>query len=112
MLSLPLTMKAIVIQEFVQDASQLKLSDFQKPKRETNQVLIQIYSAAANFFDTLQIQGKYQIQPPFPWVAGYEFAGIIVESDLPGFAIGTRVFGGQQGAYAEYITVNPKVCNS
>ncbi|KAH0606688.1 uncharacterized protein H6S33_003522 [Morchella sextelata] len=31
--------------------------------------------AATNFFDLLQIRGKYQHQPPFAWISGMGFAG-------------------------------------
>ncbi|KAG8990816.1 hypothetical protein FRB90_001600, partial [Tulasnella sp. 427] len=47
---------------------------------------------------------KYQLQPPFPWVPGTEFAGTI-SSAAEGcpFKVGDRVFGAGQGAYAEKV---------
>lgn len=69
--------------------------------------MIEIHSAGTNFFDILQIQGKYQHQPPLPWVGGAEFAGTIVaaptSSKSPRFKVGDRVFGATQGAYAEQV---------
>ncbi|KAG9098466.1 hypothetical protein FS749_003752 [Ceratobasidium sp. UAMH 11750] len=62
---------------------------------------------ALNFFDILQSQGKYQNQPPFPFVLGAEFAGVIANSSpIPKgcpFKPGDRVFGSGQGAYAERV---------
>lgn len=69
-----------------------------------NDYLIQVHAAATNFFDILQIQGKYQNQPPFPWISGAEFAGVVLATPSglsnPKFPVGARVFGATQGAYA------------
>lgn len=57
----------------------------------------------------LQSQGKYQLQPPRPFVLGNEFAGKIAhDSPIPDgcpFRPGDRVFGGGQGAYGEKSAV-------
>ncbi|KAG9021632.1 hypothetical protein FRB95_001823, partial [Tulasnella sp. JGI-2019a] len=45
--------------------------------KHPNHVAVDVYSAGLNYFDILQVQGKYQNQPPFPWVPGSEFAGKI-----------------------------------
>lgn len=77
------------------------------PTPASDKYLIKIHSAGTNFFDILQIQGKYQHQPPLPWVGGAEFAGTIVAvpsaSKAPRFKVGDRVFGATQGAYAEHV---------
>ncbi len=69
-----------------------------------------MHASSTNFFDLLQIAGKYQYQPPFPWVAGHEFAGIITalptspaKSQPPKFKIGDKVFGAAQGAYSQVV---------
>lgn len=53
------------------------------------------------------MQGKYQHQPPFPWVSGAEFAGTVLatpsSSSSPKYPVGTRVFGAGQGAYATRV---------
>ncbi|KNE88576.1 hypothetical protein PSTG_18015, partial [Puccinia striiformis f. sp. tritici PST-78] len=58
-----------------------------------------------NFFDTLQVRGLYQDQPPFPFIPGAELSGVIsLNSPIPKgcpFVPGkTRVFGSTQGCYA------------
>src|ERR1700685_2753671 len=44
---------------------------------EAGQVRIRNHAAALNFFDILQVQGKYQIKPPFPFTPGAEVAGVV-----------------------------------
>lgn len=57
------------------------------------EVVIDIHAAGLNFPETLQIQGKYQFQPPFPFTPGSEMAGKIraVGKDVAGFAVGDDV---------------------
>lgn len=76
------------------------------PAPNSSEVLIDVHSSALNFFDILQIQGKYQVKPPHPYVPGVEVAGVIsANSPIPEgceFVPGkTRVFGATQGAYGE-----------
>lgn len=59
------------------------------------------------YHQILQAQGKYQSQPPFPFILGSEFAGkIAANSPIPAgcpYKPGDRVFGFAQGAYAERV---------
>ncbi|KAF5721273.1 NADPH2:quinone reductase [Fusarium globosum] len=100
-------MRGIQITEYLKGPDQLTVSDLPDPEPTDNEYLIQVHAAAANFFDILQIQGKYQNQPPFPWIAGAEFAGTVVAtpkgSSNPKFPVGSRVFGASQGAFATKI---------
>ncbi|KAJ4058923.1 hypothetical protein NW756_000502 [Fusarium oxysporum] len=100
-------MRGIQITEYLKGPEQLKVSDLPDPKPTDDEYLIQVHAAAANFFDILQIQGKYQNQPPFPWIAGAEFAGSVIatpkDSSNPKFPVGSRVFGASQGAFATKI---------
>lgn len=85
----------------------LQVTTIPTPSPAADKYLIRIHSAGTNFFDLLQIQGKYQHQPPLPWVSGAEFAGTILStptaSKSPKFKVGDRVFGATQGAYATHI---------
>lgn len=81
------------------------------PAPRPDEYLISIKASATNFFDLLQIQGKYQHQPSFPWISGSEFSGVVLETpripakgQSPKFAVGDRVFGAGQGSYATKIT--------
>ncbi|KAJ5180796.1 hypothetical protein N7492_004006 [Penicillium capsulatum] len=87
----------------------LQVTTIPTPTPAPDKYLIEIHSAGTNFFDILQIQGKYQHQPPLPWVGGAEFAGTVTavptssSSRTPRFQVGDRVFGATQGAYATHI---------
>jgi NADPH2:quinone reductase len=61
-------MKAIQIKEYVKVPAQLKtcVVTVPDPVPKPDEYLIAVRAAAANFFDILQVQGKYQHQPPFP----------------------------------------------
>lgn len=119
-------MKGIQVKEYVQVSStstassfkadnhqgpqDLKVTDLPDPSPKPDQYLIAVHAAATNFFDLLQIRGKYQHQPPLPWVSGAEFSGIVLSApqSLPGgkkptFKEGDKVFGASQGAYATKI---------
>jgi len=87
-----------------------RTQDAPEPTPGPHDVVVEIYSAGLNFFDILQAQGKYQNQPPFPFILGSEFAGIIsTTSPIPSgcpFKPGDRVFGAGQGAYAERVATH------
>ncbi|KZF24246.1 NAD(P)-binding protein [Xylona heveae TC161] len=103
-------MRAIQVKQYVKGPSELTVSELPDPIPAADEYLVAIHASATNFFDLLQIQGKYQLQPPLPWVAGFEFAGTILQtpqatkSRSPRFAVGDRVFGAGQGGYATKTT--------
>ncbi|KAL7956761.1 hypothetical protein V8C34DRAFT_315413 [Trichoderma compactum] len=98
-------MRGIEIQKYVKSPAELQVTELPDPVPKDDEYVIEVHAAAANFFDILQVQGRYQNQPPFPWVAGAEFAGTVVSTPRksrtkPRFAAGARVFGAAQGAFA------------
>lgn len=73
-----------------------------------DEAVVEVYSAALNFPDGLQIQGKYQFQPDMPFTPGSEVGGVIIEagSSLAGFAVGDRVMATPGiGGLAEQVRV-------
>ena len=95
----------------LQSPDQLTVSSLSDPTPSRDEYLIRIESTATNFFDLLQIQNRYQHQPPLPFVTGAEFAGRVLTAPthLPGgrtpkYKRGDRVFGSSQGAYATHTT--------
>lgn len=56
----------------------MKVVTLPTPKPNPTAYLIAIHATATNFFDLLQIAGKYQHQPPLPFISGSEFAGVIL----------------------------------
>jgi len=103
-------MRGYMINQYTHPTHLTLSLDVPDPTPGPSEVLVDVYSAGLNFFDILQSQGKYQNQPPFPFVLGAELAGKIADnSPIPKgcpFKPGQRVFGSVQGCYAD------KVCAS
>lgn len=105
-------MRGIQVKEYLKGPQDMVVTTLPDLEPDSNLYLIQVEAAATNFFDLLQIRGKYQHQPPLPWVSGAEFSGTIKavptepSSESGGrhkFKVGDRVFGSSQGAYATQI---------
>ncbi|KAI1327546.1 zeta-crystallin [Xylariaceae sp. FL0255] len=102
-------MKAVVIDHFVHQYDEVRVTDIPRPARKDNEILIQVRAAGVNFVDTLYARGKHQnnqrhVKPPF--VLGLEFAGIVASAPPSSqFVPGDRVFGDWSGSYAEYISI-------
>ena len=100
-------MKAILCKSFGPPEN-LVLEEVDDLKPGEGETLVEVYAAALNFPDTLQIAGRYQYQPPFPFIPGSEAGGIIKElgPNVKGFEIGNRVMANPGiGAMAEQLCV-------
>jgi NADPH2:quinone reductase len=100
-------MKAIVCKTYGPPEN-LVLEEIDDPVAADNEAVVQIYSASLNFPDGLQIQGKYQFQPPMPFTPGSEVGGVItsVGAGIQGFAVGDRVMATPGiGGLAEQVAV-------
>ncbi len=71
-------MKAVLCKSYGPPEN-LTFEEIDDPKPNASEVLIDVYAAGLNFPDTLQIEGKYQFQPPFPFTPGSEVGGIVAE---------------------------------
>lgn len=102
-------MRAYQLTELVSNVDELRIVEIPDLHPHPDKYLIKIHAAAINFFDVLQIQGKHQQKPQFPWIAGNEFSGEIlaVPTGLdPGslkFKNGDKIFGAGLGAFATMI---------
>ena len=102
-------MKAWQVTEWCEPEG-MHCNDIPIPRPGPGQILIKTHAAALNFFDILQVQGKYQVKPPFPFTPGAEVAGTIesVGEGVTGFAAGDRVLAMvSQGGFAEYVISEP-----
>jgi NADPH:quinone reductase len=82
----------------------MPLDEIPPPDPGPNQVRIRNRAAGLNFFDILQVQGKYQVKPPFPFTPGAEVAGIVdaIGPGVTAFAPGDRVLSlTEGGGFAE-----------
>ncbi len=98
-------MKAIVVREFG-GPEVLHLEEISTPKPVAGQVLVRIYAAGVNPYDTYMRAGTYAIKPPLPYTPGSDGAGVVeaVGEGVTSVKPGDRVYVAKtlSGAYAEY----------
>jgi NADPH:quinone reductase-like Zn-dependent oxidoreductase len=90
----------------------LKLEDVEKPVPNDNQLLVRVRAASVNPLD-LTIRGPWLIRPllglrkPKDIRLGVDYAGTVeaVGKNVTNFKPGDEVFGGRDGALAEYVCV-------
>ncbi len=78
--------------------------DLPPPVPADDEVVIEVAAAGVNYYDTLIVQGRYQIRPALPFSPGGEFAGTIssIGAAVEGFHIGQRVLAFNSfGGFAE-----------
>ncbi|SRR6266540_538935 len=88
----------------------LKFEDVEKPVPNDNQVLVRVHAASVNPLD-LTIRGPLLIRPilgmrkPKDTRLGVDYAGTVeaVGKNVTQFKPGDEVFGGRDGALAEYV---------
>lgn len=68
----------------------LTLEDIARPSAGPDQVVLSVKACGINFYDSLIVQGRYQIKPPLPFAPGGEVAGVVKE-------IGQGVHGVRDG---------------
>ena len=101
-------MKALVCPS-LGPAENLLVTEVEAPRPGDGEALVQIAYAGLNFFDTLIIEGKYQVKPKPPFSPAGEFSGRVVAlgPGTQGFEVGDRVMGAcAYGAAAERIAVS------
>ena len=98
------TYLALVCSRLSDDLSGVALQRLPLHAPGPGEVRVRIRAAALNFPDLLMTQGKYQFEPPLPFVLGLEAAGEVVEIG-PGVrttSVGERVYlQGKTGGFAE-----------
>ena len=87
------------------EPEEMTFAEVDVPTPGRGQVLIRNRAVGLNFFDILQIQGKYQSKPSFPFTVGREVAGNVeaVGEGVTEFSLGQPVLAFPDGGgYAEY----------
>ena len=98
-------MRALNVHKF-QNYHKHAVEDVTPSPMKPGHVRIALKAAGVNFPDILIAEGKYQAQPPFPFIPGGEAAGIISEvaDDVKHLKVGDRVaYLGQVGAFATEV---------
>jgi NADPH:quinone reductase-like Zn-dependent oxidoreductase len=119
-------MKAAVRDRFGSPGDVVELREIDKPVPAEGEVLVRVHATSVNIADWYSVVGRPLIARPTMGLfrprsnrIGTDYAGI-VEAVGPGvtqFAPGDEVFGGKDGAYAEYIcarvdrSITPKPAN-
>lgn len=85
-------MRALLCKELGPPSS-LVVEDLPDPVAGPGEVVVRVAAVGLNFFDTLVIQGRYQVKPALPFSPGAEVAGTVeaVGAGVDGFAVGDRV---------------------
>jgi NADPH2:quinone reductase len=85
-------MKAVLCKSYGPPEN-LVFEEIDDPEPKDGEVLIDTHATGLNFPDTLQIQGKYQFQPPFPFSPASEVAGKVaaIGNGVSKVAVGDRV---------------------
>jgi NADPH:quinone reductase len=100
--------KALLCKQFGPPQN-LALEDVPSPKPALGQVLLDVKACGVNFYDTLIIQGRYQIKPPLPFAPGGEIAGVVKQVGLGvrGWREGDRVLAFiSWGGFSEQVAVD------
>lgn len=87
----------------------MEWAQVEAPLPDAGEVRLRNKAAALNFFDILQIQGKYQIKPPFPFTPGAEVAGVVdaIGQGVTGWKVGDAALAlPEGGGFAEQTTVH------
>jgi NADPH:quinone reductase-like Zn-dependent oxidoreductase len=107
------SMKAIVYRCYGSPAV-VKLEDIAKPTPPDDRVLIKVHAASVNPLDWHYMRGKPYVMrlmaglgAPDDIRLGVDFAGTVeaVGKNVKRFKPGDEVFGGRDGAFAEYVNV-------
>ena len=102
----PATMRAVRVMD-CSGPSGLRVEEVPVPQPKKGQVLIKVEAAGLNFADVLQSRGTYSGGPVAPYTAGLEAAGrVVAAGEGVHVSVGSRVLGGGQGAFAEYVAWN------
>lgn len=101
-------MKALLC-EALGPAETLVIRDLPEPKPGPGEIAIRVKAAALNFFDTLVIQGRYQVKPPLPFSPSAECAGVVsaIGDGVTDWRIGERVAAWLGHGAAREIVVVP-----
>ena len=87
-------MKALLCNHYGPPES-LVIGDLREPVAGPGEAVVDVHFAGLNFFDTLIIEGKYQVRPAMPFSPCGEFSGIVsaLGPGVTGLRTGDRVAG-------------------
>jgi NADPH2:quinone reductase len=105
-------MKAVWVRNFAPIAD-IRVEEVPGPVPGSNEVVVDVVAAEANYPDLLVVEGKYQVKPPLPFAPGKAAAGRVAATGagVTGLHVGDRVaVQVEYGAYAEKVVANANSC--
>jgi len=104
--------RAWQVSELGEPARVMRLVELADPEPASDQLVVRVLAAAANFPDALLCRGTYQVRPDLPFTPGVELCGevLAVGSAVERFSPGDRVLGGgslPHGGFAELAVMDP-----
>jgi len=98
-------MKALTFSKFG-SSEVLEYIDVPKPIIKENEILIKTKAIGLNYADIYRRKGNYHLKGEPPFIAGYEGAGVIVETKSDKFKVGDRIaFTDVPFANAEFVSI-------
>ena len=99
-------MKALTFSTFG-ESDVLEYIEIPNPQLKNDEILVEMKAIGLNFADVYRRKGNYHLKGNPPFIAGYEGAGIVVDSNNSDYKIGDRVaFADVPFANAELVAVN------
>lgn len=98
-------MKALTFSKFG-TPDVLEYIEVPKPKIKNNEILLENKAIGLNFADIYRRKGNYHLKGKPPFIAGYEGAGIVIESKSNKFKVGDKIaYTDVPFANAEFVVV-------
>lgn len=98
-------MKALTFSEFG-SSKVLKYATITDPVLKENEILVEMKAIGLNFGDIYRRKGNYYLTGVPPFIAGYEGAGIVINSNNTSYTVGDRIaFADVPLANAELVAV-------
>ncbi|PSL48185.1 acyl transferase domain-containing protein [Chitinophaga niastensis] len=99
-----------LVVDSVHTLNEVQLQQWPVQEPAPDEVIIAVKASAINFPDVMCVKGLYPTMPDYPFVPGFEVAGVITATgaDVSGFVIGEEVVaitGKQLGGHAAYVNV-------
>lgn len=100
--------KAFYLTKYGNPDKAFKLREFELPKLNNNQILVEVEAFGLNFADVMARNGLYREAPPLPCVLGYEVVGKVIQfgREQDKGLINKRVLGFCRfGGYAQHVII-------
>jgi len=98
-------MKALTFSKFG-SPDVLEYIEIAKPQIKDNEILLKNKAIGLNFADIYRRKGNYHLKGEPPFIAGYEGAGIVVESKSDKYKVGDKIaYTDVPFSNAEFITI-------